>query len=102
MRLPQWLSDKQTACNAGDTGNMGLIPGSGRSSEEGNGSPFQYSCLGNPVDRGSWWATQSWKRMKSLMMSSKYPGASQEAPPPASARDEREAGSIPGQEDSLE
>ena len=62
MGLPQWLSDKQTACNAGDTGNMGLIPGSGRLSGEGNGNPFQYSCLGNPVDRGTWWATQSWKR----------------------------------------
>ena len=34
-----------------------LIPGSGRSSGEGNGSPLQYSCLGNPTDRESWWAT---------------------------------------------
>ena len=35
----------------------GLIPGSGRSPEEGNGNTLQYSCLGNPVDRGTWWAT---------------------------------------------
>ena len=35
----------------------GLIPGSGRSPGEGNGNPLQYSCLGNPRDRGSWWAT---------------------------------------------
>ena len=33
------------------------MPGSGRSSGEGNGNPLQYSCLGNPMDRGAWWAT---------------------------------------------
>ena len=36
---------------------MGLVPGLGRSSEGGNGSPFQYSRLDNPMDRGTWWAT---------------------------------------------
>ena len=41
-------------CNAGD---LGLIPGSGRSSGEGNGNPLQYSCLENYMDRGAWWAT---------------------------------------------
>jgi len=35
----------------------GLIPGLGRSPGEGNGNPLQYSCLGNPMDRGAWWAT---------------------------------------------
>ena len=40
--------------NAGD---MGLIPGSGRSPEEGSGNPCQYSCLGNPMDIGALWAT---------------------------------------------
>ena len=40
-----------------NAGNEGLIPGSGRSSGEGNGNPFQYSCLENPMDRGAWWAT---------------------------------------------
>ena len=40
--------------NAGDAD---LIAGSGRSTEEGNGSTFQYSCLANPMDRGAWWAT---------------------------------------------
>ena len=39
------------------TGDASLIPGSGRSPGEGNGNPFQYSCLGNPMDRGDWWAT---------------------------------------------
>ena len=37
-------------------GDVGLIPGSGRSLGEGKGYPFQYSCLGNPMDRGAWWA----------------------------------------------
>ena len=42
---------KVSACNAGD---MGLIPGLGRSSEEGNGNPLQYSCLENSMDGGAW------------------------------------------------
>ena len=45
---------KASACNAGD---LGSIPGSGRSPEEGNGNPLQYSCLENPMDVGAWWAT---------------------------------------------
>ena len=45
---------KASACNAGD---LGLIPGLGRSPGEGNGNPLQYSCLENPMDGGSWWAT---------------------------------------------
>ena len=40
-------------------GVMDLIPGSGRSPEEENGYPLQYSCLGNPMDRTAWWATVS-------------------------------------------
>jgi len=39
------------------TGDLGLIPGSGRSPGKGNGNPFQYSCLENPIDRRDWWAT---------------------------------------------
>ena len=42
--------------NAGDAGDVGLIPGSGRSSGEGNGNPFQYSCLENLMDRAAWQA----------------------------------------------
>ena len=42
--------------NAGDTRDTISVPGSGRFSEEGNGKPLQYSCLGNPMDRGAWWA----------------------------------------------
>ena len=48
---------KESACNAGDTGDVGSIPGLGRSPGEGNGNPLQYSCLGNPMDRGAWQAT---------------------------------------------
>ena len=44
---------KDSACNVGDPG---LIPGLGRSPGEGNGNPLQYSSLGNPRDRGAWWA----------------------------------------------
>ena len=41
---------------AANTGDMDLIPGLGRSPEEGNGNSLQYSCLGNSMDRGVWWA----------------------------------------------
>ena len=44
---------KASAFNAGD---LGLIPGSGKSPGEGNGNPLQYSCLENPMDGGAWWA----------------------------------------------
>ena len=45
---------KNPPANAGD---VGLIPGLGRSLGKGNGNPPQYSCLGNPMNRGAWWAT---------------------------------------------
>ena len=48
---------KNPSASGGDTRDMGSIPGSGRSSGEGNGNPLQYSCLGNPMDRGAWQAT---------------------------------------------
>ena len=48
---------KNPPVNAGDVRDSGLILGSGRSAGEGNGNPFLYSCLGNPMDRGTWWAT---------------------------------------------
>ena len=53
-RLPWWLIGKESTCQSQDTG---LIPGSGRSPGEGNGNPFQDSCLGNPRDRGTWQTT---------------------------------------------
>ena len=49
--------DKESACNAGDAEDIGLIPGSGRSPGGGHGNLLQYSCLENPMDRGgAWWA----------------------------------------------
>ena len=45
---------KASACSAGD---LGLIPGSGRTPGEGNSNSLQYSCLENPMDGGAWWAT---------------------------------------------
>ena len=57
MALPPWLSGKESAWGAGDSGDPGLVPGSGRSAGGGHGDPLQYSCLENPMDRGAWWAT---------------------------------------------
>ena len=48
---------EDNACNAGDAGDTGSIPGSGRSPVEGNDYSLQYSCLENPMDRGSWKVT---------------------------------------------
>ena len=52
--IPGGSDCKESACNAGD---LGLIPGLGRSPGEGNGNTLQYSCLENSMDRGAWWAT---------------------------------------------
>ena len=47
---------KNQPANAGDTGDVGSIPESGRSPGEGNNNPLQDSCLENPMDTGGWWA----------------------------------------------
>ena len=65
MGFPCGLDSKESACNVGD---LGSIPGSGRTPGERNDNPFQYSCLENPMDGGVWWATvhgvtQSWTRL---------------------------------------
>ena len=52
--VPSGSDGKASAYKAGDPG---FIPGLGRSPGEGNGNPLQRSCLENPMDRGSWWAT---------------------------------------------
>ena len=54
LGLPRWLTGKESACSEGD---MGSVPGWGRSPGEGNGNPLQYSCLENPMDRGARRAT---------------------------------------------
>ena len=54
LGFPGGSDDKESACHTGD---LGSIPGSGRSYGEGNGYPLQYSCLENSMDREAWWAT---------------------------------------------
>ena len=54
---PSGPVSKESTCNGGDPS---LIPGSGRSLGEANGYPFQYSCLGNPMERGAWQAMVHW------------------------------------------
>ena len=54
MGFPGGSDGKESACRAGDVGS---IVGSGRSPGEGNSYPLQYSCLGNPMHGGAWWAT---------------------------------------------
>ena len=48
---------EESICNAGDIGDSGPIPESGKSPGGGHSNPFQYSCLENPMDREAWWAT---------------------------------------------
>ena len=60
--------EKNLPAKAGDARDAGSIPGSGKSPGEGNGNPLQYSCLGNPMDRGAWQATvhgvaKSWTQL---------------------------------------
>ena len=62
------LRGKESACNAGDTGDAGLIPGSGRFPRGGNGKPLLYSYLENAMDREAWWAAvhkvaESWTQL---------------------------------------
>ena len=54
LGFPGGSDGKESACSAGDPG---LVPGLRRSPGEGNGSPLQYSCQENSMDRGAWWAT---------------------------------------------
>ena len=55
--FPGGAIGEESACTAEDAGDTGSIPGLGRSPGVGNGNPLQYSCLGNSMGRGAWWAT---------------------------------------------
>ena len=55
--FPWWLSGKEPPANAGDRGDVGSFPGSGRVPGGRCENPLQYSCWENPMDRGAWWAT---------------------------------------------
>ena len=57
MGFPGGSVVKNSPANAGDTRDVGFIPGPGRSPGKGNGNPLQYSCLENPMDGGAWRAT---------------------------------------------
>ena len=57
MGLRPWLSSKESACSAEGAGDVSLILGLGRSPGGVHGNSFQYSCLGNSMDRGAWWVT---------------------------------------------
>ena len=75
MGFPDGPMVKNTPANADDARDMGSIPGSGGSPEEGNGNPLQYPCLGNSMDSGDRWATvhrviKSWTQLKQF--SSQY------------------------------
>ena len=74
--FPGGSDGKVSVYNVGDPGS---IPGSGRSSGEGNGTPLQYSCLENPMDRGAWSATvlgvtKSWTRLSDFTSLQMYKG----------------------------
>ena len=71
--LPLWLSGKESTCNTGASGDVGLIPVLGTSPGGGHGNQLQYSCLENPMDRGAWNVTvhrvaKSWTQLKRLSM----------------------------------
>ena len=59
---------KESACSAADTGDTGLIPGSGRFPGGGNGHPLQYSCLENSMDRGTWLAVVHGVRKSQIVL----------------------------------
>ena len=74
MSFPGGSDSKTSAYNAG---NLGSIPGSGRSPGEGNGNTLQYFCLENSMDRGAWCATvhgvaKSWTRLNNFFLSYNY------------------------------
>ena len=54
--LLQWLSGQESACTTGAAGHVGSVPGLRRFPGGGHGIPFKYSCLENPMDRGTWQA----------------------------------------------
>ena len=66
MGFPGGSEVKVSAWNAGDPGS---IPVLGRSPGEGNGNPFQYSCLENPMEGGAWWATVLWVAKNQIRLS---------------------------------
>ena len=78
MGFPRSSAGKESACNAGD---LGLISGLGRSPGEGNGNPFQYSCLENPMDSlagYSLWGSKKLNMIEQLLLSLSFKGKKEE------------------------
>ena len=69
LGFPGDSDGEESACNVGD---LGLIPGSGRSPGGGHGNPLQYSCLENLMDRGAWWATVHGVTKNRIRLSNKH------------------------------
>ena len=71
LDFPRGSDGKVSVYNAGD---LGSIPGSGRFRGEGNGNPFQYSCLENPMDRGAWcpWGRKEQDKTEQLHLRMDY------------------------------
>ena len=69
LGLPWWLSCKEFTCQAGDVGS---VPGLGRSLGEGNGNALQYSCLGNPTDREPWWTVVNGVAKSRTLLSDRF------------------------------
>ena len=98
MSFPGGSVGKESTCNAG---GLGSIPGLGRSPGEGNGNPLQYSCLENPTDGGTWWATvhgvaKSWTQLSDFTFNRASQVAVVVKNLPANAGDLRDVVSIPG------
>ena len=88
--FPGGSDGKESACNVGD---LGSIPGLGRSPGERNGTPLQYSCLGKTMARGTWQATVINKYLEKRIHSWDFPGGPVVKNAPANAED---GGPIPG------
>ena len=74
-RLPRWLSGEESACSAGDAGDKGSIPGSGRSPGGGHGNPLQDSCLENSMDRSlAGFGAQGCKELQTTEVTSRTNG----------------------------
>ena len=87
MGFPGSSGGKESACNAGD---LGLIPGLGRSPGGGHGNPLQYSCLENAMDRRAWWAavhgvTKSQTRLSDFTLTFHFHALEKEMATPSSA-----------------
>ena len=68
MKILGFTGGSEAKASASNAGDLGWIPGSGKSPGEGNGNPLQYSCLENSIDGGAWWTTvhgvaKSWTQL---------------------------------------